>query len=104
MKMRFKLFATGLALGLLTVGQAASANDGKKVFVDNKCAQCHSIKSENIAAEEKESVDLSGVGTRHPAAWLKGYLLKTEEKDGKKHKKKFRGTDAELDALVAWLG
>lgn len=95
----------GVAAGLVALSAApALANDGKKVFSDSKCAQCHSVDSEKIPADEKDgAVDLSGIGAKHDAAWLRGYLLKKEAKNGKKHKKKFNGSDADLDTLVKWL-
>ena len=97
------------------------ANRGKALFLSNKCVACHTISAEGIekskaadaeaagegkseeAASRKGPPDLSSVGLRHDAAWLGKYLLKLEAKDGKKHLKKFRGTDEELGALAAWL-
>jgi hypothetical protein len=52
---------------------------------------------------KKKYPDLSGVGLTHDAAWLTKYLQKTEAKNGKKHMKKFRGTDEDLGVLTAWL-
>lgn len=91
---------------------AAVAATGKDVFTDQKCAKCHKISSEGIAAtEEKEKIiDLSGTGKDHDVAWFKGWLNKEIERDSAvkpgekaKHKIKFKGTPAELDTLAAWL-
>jgi mono/diheme cytochrome c family protein len=100
------------ALAALTFGVAARGGDeaGRKVFLDNKCTRCHEVSSQGIAStrdeaesEGKEPVDLSDVGSKHDAAWIEGFLQRRETLDGHKHKKKFRGTDEELQALVAWL-
>lgn len=95
----------GLVLAFAPRAQAA---DGKQVFLDSKCATCHSVKSQKIDATKKEEgenkiVDLSDTGAKHDAAWMKKWLNKEVEKDGKKHKKKWQGSDADLDTLVNWL-
>ena len=92
------------------------APDGKPIFTQYKCASCHSIEAQGItkkkgeAAEPAEGAetarkppDLSSVGKDHNAAWITAYLKKKEARDGKKHLKMFRGTDAELATLAAWL-
>lgn len=113
------------ALLALQAGTASAAEEkaspGKALFVSSKCAACHTIATEGVekskaadaeaaaeakpeeGASKKGPPDLSGVGLRHDAAWLGKYLLKLEAKDGKKHLKKFRGTDEELGVLTAWL-
>jgi hypothetical protein len=100
------------ALAALGFGVAARGGDeaGRKVFLDSKCTRCHEISSQDIAStrdpeesEGKEPVDLSDVGSKHDAAWIQGFLEKREELDGHKHKKKFRGSEEELQALVSWL-
>ena len=97
--------ACGLLLSL-GASSALAEDAGQKLFDDNGCNKCHSVSSKGIKATKppKEGeVDLSGVGLEHDAKWISGYLLKKEEKDGKKHKKKFTGEDAELEALSKWL-
>ena len=76
----------------------AAAPDGKTVFLDQKCPKCHTAPG-----IQGGKTDLTGVGKKHTTDWMKKWLLKEEELDGKKHKKKFSGTDAELDVLVKWL-
>lgn len=95
-----------LALGLVAggfghVSSAAAAeppSDGKAVFVDQKCTKCHSAPG-----IKGGKGDLAGVAKTRTPEWMKKWLLKEEEIDGKKHKKKFGGTPAELDAVVKWL-
>jgi len=67
------------------------------------------MKVENIEPLEEEIikgkkiVDHSGVGLKYSNEWIKRWLLKQEEKDGKKHKIKFKGTEEELETLSKWL-
>lgn len=84
-----------------------SALDGKAIFLREKCEMCHSVSSAGIEAKAKseklKAADLTGVGTRHTTAVLRSYLKQEKELEGGKHKKAFKGTDAELDVLIAWL-
>lgn len=93
------------------------ATDGKGIFVASKCTACHSVKasevemkkaeSEGEEAEEGESEDqapdLSSVGNERSAEWLTAYLTKKEAINGKKHMKKFKGTEDDLKMLSEWL-
>lgn len=95
-----------LCVGLSTWGTASlaaadappAAPDGKAVFTQQKCTKCHSAPG--IKGGKK---DLAGVAKARSAEWMKKWLLKEETIDGKKHKKGFGGTPAELDAVVEWL-
>ena len=88
-------------------GDPAAGADGKALFLAQKCNLCHSIDSAAIArvskAEKTKGPDLGGVAKRHDAAWLKRFLSKQQDLNGKKHLKTFTGTPQELDALIAWL-
>lgn len=121
--------ALGLAMAAALVVAAgttpAFAEDTKKpegheLFLKYKCMSCHSIaaagieKKKSATAEEaeeataekskKEPPDLSAVGVAHKADWMAAFLMKKEKtKEGKLHTKKFKGTDAELKKVVAWL-
>lgn len=83
--------------------------DPKEIYKTYKCTKCHSMKIENIEPLEEELmkgkkiVDHSGVGLKYSSEWIKRWLLKQEEKDGKKHKIKFKGTEEELEILSEWL-
>jgi hypothetical protein len=118
----FCLAVLGL-ISWLGVGGAAAGEGtvpaGQKLFSKYHCESCHSMKALKIekkkSAEEgeeavpdttgskKEPPDLSGVGLKRDAAWIEGWLLKKELIDGKKHKKKFRGTEPETKTLASWL-
>ncbi|MGD8862690.1 MAG: c-type cytochrome [Myxococcales bacterium] len=101
---RSRIAAAILAVAALTapgLGGSAQADDkpdGKKVFEEGKCKKCHSAPGVKGGKH-----DLAGVGKKHDAKWMKAYLQKKEEMDGKKHKLKFKGSGAELDAVVKWL-
>jgi mono/diheme cytochrome c family protein len=92
-----------LVLGLTAVSEAA---DGKAVFLEKKCNLCHSIESQGITktAAKMDGAELSDAGNFVPdAEWLKKFLTQEELKDGDKHKKKWKGTDEDLDAVVTWI-
>jgi hypothetical protein len=87
---------------------AALAADAKELFVASKCVRCHSIESQAVVAtpkagEEDEVHDLSTVGAERTAEWIQKFLRKQEAIEGKKHKLKFRGSDADLETLATWL-
>lgn len=84
--------------------QSEEAASGKKIFTEQRCNQCHAIESEGIEAKIPDKYpDLSSLKGDYTAGQLKGFLMKEEKINNKKHLMKFGGTDAELDALVKWL-
>jgi len=99
-------FLTVLVLLAVFGVLAAAAPDGKAVFAAQKCNLCHSVQSAGIERTVKTSKakDLSNVGAERDAAWLNKWLKKQEMLEGKPHQKTFTGSDAELSALVTWLG
>ena len=46
---------------------------------------------------------LSGVGLERKADWIAKFLMKTETIKGEKHEKKFKGPEADLKLVSAWL-
>lgn len=116
MKTNLKLIAFLAAFAGLAAWAAPSAaaetKDGKATFTELKCNNCHAVSTQGIAVveeegaeedEESEPSDLSGIGAKHDAKWVKDWLNKKVEKDGKTHRKKFAGTPAQLNALADWL-
>jgi mono/diheme cytochrome c family protein len=92
-----------LLLGLTSVSEAA---DGKVLFVEKKCNLCHAVDSQGIEkkSEKMKGAELSDAGNMiSDADWLKKFLTQDELKDGDKHKRKWKGTDEELDAVVTWV-
>ena len=99
--------AATLLMGATTMHNSA-VSTGKSIFLDNKCDKCHTISSQGIdrsgaTPPGKLPPDLSGVGLKHNADWIKGWLLKEEELNGKKHLKKWTGSDDDLKTLCNWL-
>jgi hypothetical protein len=103
-----RLLLAGLMLSLFS---AAGAAPGKKIFIEHKCNQCHTVNTEGIARAEDEDEDetddappdLSGVGDQLDAEKMDGWLRKKVAIDGDKHPKRFAGSDAERKVLIDWL-
>lgn len=100
------LFVLGSLLGPAPIATAQGALDGKAVFEAEKCGLCHSVAAAGIQAkttsDKLKGPDLSGY---EPEAGFDaaGFLRKAVEKDGAAHRREFKGTDEELQALFAWL-
>jgi hypothetical protein len=97
------------------------------LFKKSGCNTCHAISALKVAKVEKkageaepaagekeaaaadtkpkkDAPDLSGVGLAHDANWISGYINKTEaNKDGEKHEKRFKGSEADRRTLAMWL-
>lgn len=125
--MRLLAWAMAVLIGsALAAGTAKAAEEktpaGQKLFLDYKCNSCHTVSALKIekrkqsgdeeeeaeataqkTTKKKEPPDLSGAGLERKAAWIEGWLLKKELIDGKKHRKKFRGTAEEAKTVSAWL-
>lgn len=101
------LLAAFVYLAPDTAAYAAGAPDGKQVFLSQKCDLCHAVPAAGIAATTQsmkmKGPDLDGLAARHDATWTKKYLAKQEAIGDKKHPKELKASDAEGEALVAWL-
>jgi hypothetical protein len=80
-----------------------SSDDGKKVFVDNKCNMCHIVKSAGIESKKSDAVDLSTIGKDKTVEFLTKYLKKEAKLNEKDHKSSFKGSEEDLTKLVEWL-
>ena len=96
---------TGAALTVEPIATPA-LEDGKEAYVKH-CGECHGVKVARISPTTKNAddrgSDLTGIGEKYQSDWLKKYVMEEEELDGKSHKKKFKGSDEELQVLVDWL-
>ncbi len=106
--MRYPGTVLSVAWSVMLLAATASAGEppGQKVFLEQKCNQCHTVARAKIAlggVPEGKPADLSQIGGAHTPDWMKAFLLKKEVLNGEKHKRKFLGPDAELQALVDWL-
>jgi len=79
------------------------SDDGKKVFVDNKCNMCHTVTVAGIESKKSDASDLSTTGKDRTVEFLTKYLKKEAKLDDKDHKSSFKGTDEDLGKLVDWL-
>jgi len=77
--------------------------NGKQIFIDSKCNNCHTVNSTEITSKKDDAVDLSNAGSVGDAQLIKSYLLKETKINDKEHKMKFKGSDAELNTLAEWL-
>ena len=107
-----------IVVGTWIAPRPASADDaaGKTIFVEQRCNTCHTIKSQSVEITEAEEgeveeavegdpdpPDLSAIGSEHDKVWIAKYLIKKEEVEGRKHKKRFRGSTDELKTVAEWL-
>ena len=115
----------GVALLLFGLWSEARAEDGKDAFLKAECNECHTVQvlkiaklepkkgaakdeDDDLAAGKDEDKtdppDLSGIGKTHDADWFSKWLTKkVKNDDGKRHRKKFKGTDAELASIAGFL-
>ncbi len=111
-----KIFAGGITLlFLLIVNAHVFAQEaepaGKKLFIDQKCNVCHSVKSQNIekkgppvkAGDKNAPPDLSTVGNEKSAEWITKFLNKQEMLNNKKHPKNLTLKPEEMKSLTDWL-
>jgi mono/diheme cytochrome c family protein len=77
--------------------------NGKQIFIDSKCNNCHTINSIEITSKKDDAVDLSNAGSVSDAQLIKSYLLKETKINDEEHKMKFKGSDDELNTLAEWL-
>lgn len=82
--------------------------DGKALFVEtHKCNMCHGVPAAEIESKTKsESMKGADLGGKIEAEFdkLAAFMRNEAELDGAKHKKPFKGSDEELQAIVDWLG
>ena len=84
----------------------ADDHPGKALFVKAKCNTCHGIESQSIEAArgEDKAPDMSNAASLIPSAeWAKKFVLREEAKEGKKHRKPYKGTEKDLEQIIDWL-
>ncbi len=99
------LVAASLVVPLATMAEEL---DAEALFTTtHKCNMCHAVPAAEIVAKSKsekmKGADLGGK-VEGEFETIAAYVRKAEELDGKKHKKEFKGTDEELQAILDWLG
>ena len=89
-----------------SLASAVAAADGKALFLEKKCNQCHSVDSQSIEKTSKtmKGPDLSNAASLVESAdWAKSFLKREVKKDDKNHQREYKGTEEELEAIVSWL-
>ncbi len=104
--------ALAVAIPLLALTPRAAAaeeggTDGKAIFLAQKCNLCHGVSTAAIEATTKsdkvKGPDLVGLAGKRDADWIKKYLTKQADIEGKQHGKEVKLADAEMQALVDWI-
>jgi mono/diheme cytochrome c family protein len=72
---------------------------GEQVYTEKKCGFCHAIRG----GGGKLGPDLSGVGAKRDEQWLKGFMKEPKAMNPKAKMLPFKGSDEELEALVAYM-
>lgn len=76
---------------------------GKKLFVENKCNMCHTVKSVGIESKKSDATDIKALEEDKNAEFWMKYLMKKEKLNGKDHKTAFKGSEEDLKKIVDWL-
>jgi mono/diheme cytochrome c family protein len=84
--------------GIATADPAQVAA-GETVYGKSRCAACHMIQGKG----GKSGGDLSDVGAKRDTEWLKTFLTDPKSLMPKSRHPTFRGSDEELQALVAYM-
>lgn len=84
----------------------AASNEGRQVFVAQGCGTCHTVSTADIEAKVSSDSrtfggDLAGTGRSREE--IRAIALQKTEVDGRRHPKRFDGTDEELAILIDWL-
>ncbi|VAX16575.1 hypothetical protein MNBD_NITROSPINAE02-2150 [hydrothermal vent metagenome] len=110
--------ATFFVMAFSLASPAVAGEAGKTIFLEYECASCHAVSAYGISiakSEEEEEdddygeeeaiepPDLSNVGSKLDKKFLSKFLRKKVAIDGRKHKKRFKGTKQERKELVIWL-
>ena len=72
---------------------------GETVYAEKKCAVCHAINGKG----GKVGGELDEVGAKREAQWLKTFMKDPKAVMPNAKMPPFRGTDEELEALVAYM-
>jgi len=98
------------ALALVAVSASAEEEPmpaADATFTTLKCNMCHAVSTAGIESKTKSEKmfggDLINLAADSDAKALAAYINQETEIDGKPHKKEFKGSDEELQALVDWL-
>lgn len=77
----------------------AQVAKGQRIYEERKCAACHVIKGKG----GKAGPELSDVGAKREIQWLNSFMKDPKAIVPKAKMLPFKGTEFELEALVAYL-
>lgn len=101
------LTVSGPVYAGLAAADSGGSMDGKAVFLAEKCNTCHGVAAAGIEAkvksEKMRGPNLDEKVGEHDRAELVAFVRGEGELGGKEHKKPFKGSDEELQALLDWL-
>ena len=80
--------------------ETAPVAEGRRVFQDQGCYGCHTVDTTGTPI----GPDLSHVGAKHNRSYLVGWLRDPSSQKPTAHMPKLTLTDAEVQALAAYLG
>lgn len=113
MKALLPLFAClALFFVLAPMPEAPLPDDekGEAVFLEQSCDRCHAVPAAGLLAKPKTEEDhgpaLDKLGEKYNPRALRRFIKYADVAEGMSgvpHKKEFKGTDEELQALVDWL-
>ena len=118
--MKQPLTVLTLLFALIDFSPAFAGEKWREIFVEQGCLKCHSIKALGITVvesdeepvededngygeEEINPPDLSDIGLKRDGKFITKYLRKKVAVEGRKHKKRFKGTKKELKIIRDWL-
>lgn len=95
----------GLLLMLLLAAGAEAQDSAlaarvQSVFKDQGCYGCHTVGKTGTPI----ATDLSRIGTKHDQAYLGAWLRDPAQQKPRQHMPKLKLTEAEVQALTAYLG
>lgn len=92
-------------MGGPTVVQADEPSDGQKLFTAQKCNMCHAVPEVGVTAimKSKKMQGPALPSETRDSDWIVSFLKREIQLNDKDHKKEFKGTDEELQAVAAWL-
>jgi len=94
--------AAALALAAtVAFGQEGSAlvSQGKGLFTEKGCYGCHTVGKTGTPIAN----DLSQVGSKHLESYLREWLREPQQQKPRAHMPKIQMTEAEAEALAAYL-
>ena len=80
-------------------GEEELVEKWKQLYTQKKCGLCHTVDGSG----GKKGGDLSDEGSKRDAEWLTKYIRDPKSLMPEAKMPAFRGTDEELNALVAYL-